>query len=288
MSKIETILERATLLREGREPAQPVHPAPTAAPAEERRPQPQQAPTPDSSVFKGKADLKVSSPYLVSLTDPGSPVMEEYQKLKSVVLKLTNQGDFSNVIMVTSSLSGEGKSITAFNLAVALAQEYDHTVVLVDADLRRPTIETYVGLGDGPGLTDCVVHGADVGQALVKTGIGKLSILPAGSRITNPVELLSSNRMKDFIGEMKRRYPDRYIVIDTPPLLLFAESRVLASMADAILFVVREGHVPLNQVKEALNMLKGDKLLGVVYNDATSYHYDRYHYYSSYAYGKKR
>jgi len=276
VSKIEQILERATLLREGREARD------GGAVAEELRYRPVPH-TPVDSVFTATRELKVASPYLVSVTDPGSPVMEEYQKLKSVVVKLTSAKEFLNTVMVTSTLSGEGKSITALNLAVCLAQEYDHTVLLVDADLRRPSIGGYLGIKAEIGLSDCLMHGANLGDALVKTGIGKLSVLLAGTKVPNPVETLSSNKMRELIAELKSRYPDRYIIIDTPPLLLFAEGQVLASMADGVLFVVREGQVPMHQVKEALNLLKGDNLLGVVFNDVETNHYDRYHYYSNYA-----
>lgn len=279
MSKIEEILEKATRLREqGGAPSAPAaaekrHTAPPFTPS---------APLGEARLgpYQTESQLNIESPYLVSITQPQSPVAEEYKKLKSVVIKLTKGERFLNTIMVTSTLQGEGKSITSLNLAMSLAQEYDHTVVLVDADLRRPTTHSYLGIPNKIGLSDCLMNGTDVGDVLIKTGIGRLSILPAGGPVPNPVELISSSRMKEFIQELKHRYPDRYVIIDTPPVLHFAEAYSIASEVDGVIFVVREGQVPLAHLKEALGMLKGANLLGVVYNDVEVNRYSSYHYYS--------
>lgn len=279
MSKIEEILEKATRLREqGGAPSAP-------AAAEKRHITPPSAPSAplgeaQLGPYQTESQLNIESPYLVSITQPQSPVAEEYKKLKSVVIKLTKGERFLNTIMVTSTLQGEGKSITSLNLAMSLAQEYDHTVVLVDADLRRPTTHSYLGIPNKIGLSDCLMNGTDVGDVLIKTGIGRLSILPAGGPVPNPVELISSSRMKEFIQELKHRYPDRYVIIDTPPVLHFAEAYSIASEVDGVIFVVREGQVPLAHLKEALGMLKGVNLLGVVYNDVEVNRYSSYHYYS--------
>ncbi|CAG0975748.1 XrtA-associated tyrosine autokinase [Geobacter sp.] len=278
MSKIEEILEKATRLRqqgggtmaaptEVKRPVSPATPAPPLAGAE-------------LGPYKTEQRLDLVSPYLVSVTQPQSPVAEEYKKLKSVIIKLTTGERFLNTIMVTSTLKGEGKSITSLNIALALAQEYDHTVLLVDADLRRPSTHTYLGIPNEQGLSDCLMNGVDVGSVLVKTGIGRLSILPAGRPVQNPVELIASSRMKEFIQELKHRYPDRYVIIDTPPVLHFAEAYSIASEVDGVIFVVREGQVPIAHLKEAVGMLKGSNILGVVYNDVEVNRYSSYHYYS--------
>lgn len=278
MSKIEEILEKATKLREQGGAA------PVSVPDNRRKVSPaaQSTPLGEASLgpYQSETRLNVDNPYLVSITQPQSPVAEEYKKLKSVIIKLTKGEQFLNTIMVTSTLQGEGKSITSLNIALSLAQEYDHTVVLVDADLRRPTTHSYLGIPNKLGLSDCLMNGTDVGDALIKTGIGRLSILPAGGPVPNPVELISSSRMKEFIQELKHRYPDRYVIIDTPPVLHFAEAYSIASEVDGVIFVVREGQVPLAHLKEALSLLKGANLLGVVYNDVEVNRYSSYHYYS--------
>ena len=113
---------------------------------------------------------------LVVINDPLSPMAEEYRKLKEAVVKMTKRDRFDNLIVVTSATVAEGKSMTAVNLAACLALEYDHTVLLVDADLRRPTVHKYLQLGARKGLSDCLREGIDVGDLLVKTDIGKLTI----------------------------------------------------------------------------------------------------------------
>ncbi|EPR37246.1 capsular exopolysaccharide family [Desulfovibrio sp. X2] len=225
--------------------------------------------------------VSVRESTLVSIFEPQSPAAEEYRKLKESLVKLTRKDRFNNLIMVTSATMGEGKTMTAINLAVSLAQEYDHTVLLVDADFRRPTCHLYLGLEPEVGLSDCLLEGRDIGEALVKTGIGKLALLPAGSKVSNPAELFSSQAMKNIFTEMKGRYADRYVIIDTPPVLPFAETRSLASIADGVILVVREGGPSLDEVETAVGALER-KVLGVVYNAAKSpplhsgyYYYNR-------------
>lgn len=212
---------------------------------------------------------EIDSPFLVAASDPASPVTEQYRKLKSLLVKLTKRGTEQNCMMITSTVGGEGKTLTALNLAVTLAQEYDHTVLLIEADVRRPTILRYLGLENekGIGLTDCIQHNVDVGETLIKTGIGKLTVMPAGAPVSNPVELFSSHRMREVIAEVKNRYPDRFVIVDTTPLLPFAEPHYLASIVDSIVFVVRQNYTPFDKVKEALASVKNHNLLGVVCND---------------------
>ena len=161
--------------------------------------------------------ITITNQLLVTVNDPHTQAAEEYRKLKSVIVKLTKEGPFLNLLMVTSSVGGEGKSLTSLNLALSLAQEFDHTVLLVDADIRKPTIHSYLGIENSAGLTDCLLEEVDVKDALIQTGIGKLSFLPAGRSVPNPAEVFTSQRMRDFFLEMKNRYNDRYIIIDTPP-----------------------------------------------------------------------
>ncbi|WP_174404871.1 XrtA-associated tyrosine autokinase [Desulfovibrio subterraneus] len=212
-----------------------------------------------------------------------SPASEEYRKLKEQLVKLTSTKGYKNTILVTSSTVGEGKSITSVNLAVSLAMEFDHTVLLIDADIRRPTCHTYFNCGVTPGLAECLLDGVEMKDALVPTGIGRLSFLPAGRPVDNPVEVLSSSLMRDFIAEIRHRYPDRYVIIDTAPVLPFAEARTLSRFVDGTLLVVRERAVSVNDVQETLQALNGSKILGIVYNGAakTSSHGSYY----AYSYG---
>jgi exopolysaccharide/PEP-CTERM locus tyrosine autokinase len=210
-----------------------------------------------------------TDPCIVTCRNPDSPVSEQYRKLKTVLLKMTRK-DFRNTVLVTSALSGEGKSVTCANLAVMLAREYGQTVLLVDADLRKPSLRNYLGLAPVFGLADCLHDGIDPGRAIVKTGLPKLSFLSAGKKVADPAELLSSQRMKDLLTELKHRYADRYIIIDTSPALLYAEAVALSALVDGVLIVVKEGVATLKGVGDMLETLKGASLLGIVYNDVSA------------------
>lgn len=231
--------------------------------------------------------VKITSdnPFLVTLNDPHSHIAEEYRKLKSVLVKMTSGDNVCrNMIMVTSAVPNEGKTITALNLAVSLAQEFDHTVLLVDADLRRPSLNRYLNIKNTPGLADCLQGGVNLGETIIRTGIGKLSVIPAGCEVSNPAELFSSSMMKDLIEEMKYRYKDRYIIFDTPPILPFAETRSLAHLVDEVLFVVKERLASQTNIRDAVEALKECHLLGMVYNDSSSeQHGQSYYYHSGYA-----
>jgi len=267
MSRLEKALEKATKMREEKKEVE----------AEKSV-----SKTKVLDTFKTEESLKLNSPYLVTLTEPDSPISEEYRKLKSLIVKLTKADKFHNALMVTSSVKGEGKSITALNLAITLAQEYDHTVLFVDADLRQPSMNRYYDIKPEIGLTECLVNGAKIGDALIKTGIGRLVILPSGNKVSNPAELLSSSMMRELVKELKNRYVDRYVIIDTPPILPFAEAQSIGSVVDGVIFVVKEGQVSLNNIKEALSLLKDTNIFGFVYNGAELDRFDGYHYYHYY------
>lgn len=225
---------------------------------------------------------EVNNAHIVTISQPDSQVAEEYRRLKSMVLRET-KADFLNTIMVTSSIDSEGKTLTAINLAVSLAQEIDHSILLVDADLRKPMIHEYLGIKYKYGLSDYLTGDIDVSEILIKTGIGKLTILPAGRRVENPVELISSKRMKSLIKELKQRYMDRYIIIDTPPILSFAEGISIGSYVDGIIFVVQQGRAQKKTIENSLNVIKGLNILGVVFNNSISANLEgHYSYYYNY------
>ncbi|GBE40185.1 tyrosine-protein kinase YwqD [bacterium BMS3Bbin09] len=216
-------------------------------------------------VARETVPIEVNNKNLVTITQPYSPVAEEYRKLKSMILRKTKK-DFLNTIMITSAIEGEGKSVTSINLAVTLAQAIDHSILLIDADIRKPMIHEYLGIEYKYGLSDYLTSDIDISEVMIKTGIGKLVLIPAGSSVDNPLELLSSEKMKALIKEVKQRYVDRYVIIDTPPILSFAESIAIGANVDGIIFVVKEGRAPKRMIEDALNLVKGLNLLGVVFN----------------------
>ncbi len=278
MSRIEKAIEKATLLRKkGAVTGNKVQ-APPAIPAANIFPV---APFRTQGVPPDVEPLTPDNPLLVINHEPGSGAAEEYRKLKSVVFELTQQGVFRNTLLVTSALPAAGKTLTSLNLALTLANEYDHTVLLVDADLRKPSVHEYLGISPEKGLVHCLTEGYPLEKALIRTGIGKLVLLPAGGAAADPAELLASNRMRTLVAELKARYPDRYVIFDTTPVLPFAEASILGNLVDGILFVVRERKTRPSELQEALEMIKPGNLLGLVYNDTDTCqklsHY-RYHY----------
>lgn len=270
MSRIEKALEMAAQLRDGRSVSKvQAEKSPTPAP-------------PSQSASRAMA-IKPGNRLLTTITEPHSPVSEQYRKLKTNLVKLTKGDEFRNMLMVTSTVSREGKSLTALNLAISLAQEFDHTVLLIDADLRRPSIHQYLGFESSIGLSDCLKDGADIGEAIIRTGVGKLSVITAGKEVLNPLELFSSKRMQELVTEIKHRYHDRYVIFDTPPLLPFAETRSLGHLVDGIVFVIKEGEAAQESILEAMDAVKGCRILGVVFNDSSSgFDASRYNDYSDY------
>lgn len=265
MSRLEEALEKAAMMR-GTQNAIIPPKSPSATPVHIPPPATAEA-------------INVTNQLLVAATDPHTPVAEEYRKLKTLLVQHT-KGESRNMLLVSSSISSEGKSITALNLALTLAQESDHTVLLVDADLRKPSIHRYLGLEKRAGLTECLLGEVDFKDAVIHTGIGKLALLQAGKEARrNPGEIFSSQKTREFFAEVKRRYPDRYVIIDSPPVLPFAETRSLSTMVDGVILVAKEGMVPLRQLKETLDCLKGTHILGIVYNEATEETQSVYHQY---------
>ena len=271
MSRIEKAIERANQLRE----AGPAD-MPSAKVSPVQVVQPPVGPVPPVQA------LCPDNPCLVINRDPAEGVAEEYRKLKSVVFELTRQGTFDNTLLVTSDLPDAGKTLTALNLALTLANEYDHTVLLVDTDLRKPSVHKQLGIAPGKGLVHCLTEDYPLEKALINTGIGKLVVLPAGGTVADPAELLASNRMRELIAELKARYPDRYVIFDSTPVLPFAEASVLGSLVDGILFVVRERTTRSDHLREALDLLKESNLLGIIYNDTDDNHKMRHYRYNNY------
>ena len=191
-----------------------------------------------------------------------------------------------NLIMVTSALPGEGKSFTAVNLAVSIAMELDNTVMLVDADVARPSVLTMLGLPPAEGLLDVVDKDSlDISEVLLHTNIEKLSILPSGTAHPRATELLASEAMIRLLEDVSKRYPDRIIVFDSPPLLLTTEARALATHMGQIVIVVQSGTTTQAAVREALSTIESCPLKMMVLNQATQSASDRYGYGYAYGYG---
>jgi len=192
-----------------------------------------------------------------------------------------------NLIMVASSLPGEGKTFCAVNLAISIAMELDHTVLLVDADVARPSVPRYLHLDPADtssaiGLMDVLLDdNLDLADAMLKTNIDTLSILPAGRSHKRATELLASQAMSSLLDEIANRYPDRIVIFDSPPLLLTTEARVLANQMGQIILVVEAEATTQHVVKEVLRQLKSHTNVNLVYNKAKTFaggdYYGRYY-----------
>ncbi len=278
MSKVAEALEFEKLLRgSDKKPA-----APSGAVIRLAR---ETAQLPEVQTSKPTIDPAKVDRSIVCITDPDSPGAEQYRKLRAQILPAMRQ-TAKSTLMVTSADVGEGKSITAVNLAIALAMEIDHTVLLVDADLRKPSIHTYLGIRVDWGLSEYLQGLVSISDCLIKTGIGRLVLLPAGKPPPNSAELLSSNRMKKLAQEMKHRYNDRHIIYDSPPILACADTISLCSHADGILLVIQAARTSEKTVKEALALLPGKPILGVVYNNVPDFMCTSPYPHDYYRYGK--
>ena len=173
-----------------------------------------------------------------------------------------------NLIMVTSSLPGEGKTFTAMNLAMSIAAELDNTVMLVDADVARPSVLRRLGLEPSPGLLDVLEGKATVPGCLMRTNVDKLTLLPSGTPHPRATELLASDLMRDLLDDMATRYPDRIIIFDSPPLLLTTESRVLATHMGQLVVVVCAGKTLQADVQNALSTIDTCPVKMMVLNKA--------------------
>ena len=172
-----------------------------------------------------------------------------------------------NLIMITSSLPGEGKTYCAINLAMSIAMELDHTVLLIDADVARPSVLRTLGLPAQPGLMDMLLDDTlDLADVMLRTNVDTLSILSAGTSTPRATELLASQSMRTFLHEIATRYPDRIVIFDSPPLLLTSEAHVLATHMGQIVLVVESETTTQSAVKESLRQLEGCSNVNLIYN----------------------
>ncbi|AJP48835.1 protein tyrosine kinase [Rugosibacter aromaticivorans] len=205
--------------------------------------------------------------------------------LQNVLGKSAARIKDANLIMITSAVPGEGKSYLAANLAMSIAMELDHTVLLVDADVERPSLPRMLGFEHGKGLLDVLLDSQlDLSQVMLRTNIEKLSILPAGTHHPRATELLASAAMNKLLAEMARRYPDRIIIFDSPPLLVTTEARALAGHMGQVVVVVRADSTSHAEVKHAVAALEVCPVKMVVLNQTTG-HFDGHGYDYGYGYG---
>jgi len=214
---------------------------------------------------------------LVTAAGGRTSLVEDFRIIKRPLIKRAfgarKPGDNpGNLIMITSSLPGEGKTFCSINLAMSIAMELDHTVLLVDADVARPSVLRTLGLPAQRGLMDILLDDSlDMSDVMLRTNVNTLSILPAGTSSPRATELLASHMMKNLVTEIANRYPDRIVIFDSPPLLLTSESHVLASNMGQIVLVVESERTTQHAVKESLRQLEGLSNVNLIYNKSREF-----------------
>jgi protein-tyrosine kinase len=206
---------------------------------------------------------------VISAYETGA-LTDAYKILSTQVLhKLRNNR--WNSLAVTSPNTGEGKTLTAINLAISLAKEVNYTVLLVDADLRNPGVHRYFGMQPGQGLSDYLLHDAPLADLLVNPeGIPRFVILPGGKPLSNSSEMLNSPKMTRLVDELKARYSSRIVLFDVPPLLASADTLAFSPHVDAALLVIEEGRTAAQDARRATELLANTRLIGTVLNKSRS------------------
>ena len=210
--------------------------------------------------------------------DEDHPVADQFKLLRTKILHRT-RGTRHNTIQVSGFDSEEGKSIVSVNLAISMAKDTRQTTLLVDIDFRKPSVHKLLGLGnDIKGVKDYFENRLDLEEIFVSPGIDKLTVLPAGRKMLNATEVIGSSKMEALVKELKERYPDRYIIFDSPGLNTCPDPLVFSEYVDAILLVARSDFTSQESIKTVMNLVPRDKVLGTVLNDSRWFEPMAYYY----------
>ncbi len=226
---------------------------------------------------------------LVADSNIGVAARDEYRRIKAPLLsnafgKSSSLVDNGNIIMVTSTMPDEGKTYSAVNLALSMANEQDHTVLLVDCDVAKKGSSRLLGAEKQPGLMDVLENEfLDISDVMMKTDLPSFTVVSAGKQHDYAAELLSSKRMASVMKEIRSRYEDRIIILDTPPVLATPQTAVLANLVGQIVYVVEESKTPKYLVEEGLDQLPKDKAIGLVLNKRETFVGQSGGYYGYYA-----
>ncbi|MES2116742.1 MAG: XrtA-associated tyrosine autokinase [Pseudomonadota bacterium] len=233
-------------------------------------------PTPTAIAAPRMVDIdltRLSQMGMVTQDSGRTTVAEDFRIIKRPLLR-NARGDagnaairHGNLIVVTSALPGEGKTFCAVNLAMSIAMEMDITVLLVDADVARPSVLKVLGLGPAPGLMDILTDDRlGLPDVILRTNVPTLSILPAGRPFKHATELLASRSMSRLLTDIAERYADRIVIFDSPPLLITTEASVLAAQMGQIVMVVEAETTTQHAVQEALRQVEQCAHVNLIYN----------------------
>ena len=197
-----------------------------------------------------------------------SPDASSFRMLRTQILTRMRTNQWQT-LAITSARDGEGKSLIASNLAIAMAMETNQTVLLVDMDLRKPSIANYFSLSVDSGLKDYMEQDIKLADILIHPGFKRLVILPGKGRANNSAELLSSPKMAQLVAELKARYSARIILFDLPPMLQTDDLKLTSGYFDGILFVLEDGKNNAADIQRAMQLLNPEKIIGTVLNKAS-------------------
>ncbi|MGR3309901.1 MAG: CpsD/CapB family tyrosine-protein kinase [Candidatus Brocadiales bacterium] len=191
------------------------------------------------------------------------PIMECFRRLRLKIRDMSETHSHKAFAFVSAS-QGEGKSTMILNTAIALSQDINCRVVVLDADLRRPVIHRFLGLKPRKGLVNLLNNNSDDSSVIMETFIPRLSILPAGDKPKNPCELLTSRKLGEIVATLKSQFD--FVIIDTPPVLVFSETVSICKQADGVIFIIEVNRTKKRPVKRALELLQDCNVLGFVMN----------------------
>lgn len=192
-------------------------------------------------------------------------IIEQYRLLRSKISGL-NGNHAGRTFAVTSARKGEGKSLTAVNLAIVMAEDAKKKILLIDGDMRKPSIHTFFNCKGEYGLADLLSNRCDIDSAVVPSGIKNLTLLLAGGPLESPSDLIATPLLKEIIEKLKKRFD--YIIIDSPPIIPFADMNILSDIVEGVLLVVRAEKTPKEMILEALKTLNKENVIGVIFNDS--------------------
>ncbi|MEW6380395.1 MAG: CpsD/CapB family tyrosine-protein kinase [bacterium] len=211
-------------------------------------------------------DFHELDPRIQAMMQDRTDAFEQYKVLRTMILNAGQQNG-ERLFLVTSAAVGEGKTTTSVNLAISIAQGLQETALLIDCDMRNPQVHRMLGVEQVfVGLANFLRNEVNLAEALVKTAIPKLSLLPAGPIPQNPSELINSRRMSLLLQEAKERYPNRFVIVDSPPINQFTDALILSLKVDGVLLVARAGKTRMVALESAVAKLKKANLMGIVLN----------------------
>ena len=242
-----------------------------------------------NNYLKNNTTLDLSGEYnkhLITFLDPRSPIIEQYRSLRTHLLGEAESKSI-DTFLVTSSVRDEGKSTTACNLAIILARNRQNSVLLVDGDMRAPSVHKMFGIKANRGFVDYLKDEAELESLIVPTEIDNLFLLPAGEPHLSPSELLTKSKITDLLKRKNLEGEKRYIIIDSPPVIPTTDTRILANYVGGVLFVVQAGKTPKDVISHGISLLKKTNIIGVVLNNISGISlYYPYRYSYAYGYGE--